>query len=99
MVPDGLGMRSRRTRAINKEPTMSNPLPEWVTRGKTIRQLIQELSTFENQDLEVRMSLDYGDTHHAISIVERHGPLCLLVNAEAYYRGPWQKIQLEAEEG
>ena len=68
-------------------------MPEWVTRGKTIRELIKELNTFENQDAEVRMSLDYGNTHHAISVVERHGAVCVLVNAEAFYRGPWQESQ------
>jgi len=41
---------------------LKHPVPEWVTRGKTIRQLIKELESFENQDLEVRLSLDDGDT-------------------------------------
>ena len=35
-----------------------NEHPEWVTKGKTIRQLIEELQTFENQELEVQISLD-----------------------------------------
>ena len=64
--------------------------PEWVTRGKTIRQLIDELKSFENQELEVRLSLDYGDTHRPISIVGKHKGFCVLMNAEAYYDGPWQ---------
>ena len=72
-----------------------HPIPEWVTRGKTIRELIEELRTFEDQDAEVRMSLDYGKTHHGISIVERHGAVCVLVNAEAHHRGPWQTLQDE----
>jgi hypothetical protein len=59
------------------------PTPDWVTRGKTIRQLIKELSTFENQELEVRLSLDGGNSHHPISIVEKHeNRFCVLVNAE-----------------
>ena len=69
------------------------PLPEWVTRGKTIRQLIKELLTFENQDLEVRMSLDYGDTHRCVSIVtKRDDKYCVLENAEGYYNGEWQEF-------
>ncbi len=28
-----------------------NQAPEWVIRGKTIRQLVAELQRFENQDL------------------------------------------------
>lgn len=73
-------------------------VPEWVTRGKTIRQLIQELNTFENQDSEVRLSLDYGDTHHAISIVVRQGAVCVLVNAEAYHRNEWQQAKNEPKD-
>jgi hypothetical protein len=56
--------------------------PEWITRGKTIRQLIEELQTFEDQDLEVQISLDEGKTHKPISIVGRYGDYCLLVNSE-----------------
>jgi hypothetical protein len=74
---------------------MKQNIPDWVTRGKTIRQLIDELKSFENQDLEIRLSLDYGETHHPISILEKHGECCLLVNAEAYYNGPWQKLIAE----
>lgn len=70
------------------------PIPEWVTHGKTIRQLIEELKSFEDQELEVRISLDYGDTHHAISIVEhRDGKYCVLVNDEEYHRTEWQDFQ------
>ncbi len=56
--------------------------PDWVTRGKTIRQLIEELQTFENQELEVQISLDEGKTHKSISIVGKYGNYCLLVNSE-----------------
>ena len=59
-----------------------NPHPEWVTRGKTIRQLIAELQSFENQDLLVEISLDGGDTHKPISLVSRAGDRCLLTNNE-----------------
>jgi len=60
-------------------------VPEWVTRGKSIRQLISELQTFEDQDSEVRISLDSGVTHHTISLVGRYGSICVLLNAEADY--------------
>jgi hypothetical protein len=64
-----------------------NPHPGWVTRGKSIRQLIQELQTFEDQDLEVYMSIDDGETFKCISIVTRQnssdGYFCGLVNCES----------------
>lgn len=41
----------------------------YETQGKTIRGLIEELKTFENQELEVRLSVDAGETHYPISIV------------------------------
>lgn len=56
--------------------------PKWVTRGKSIRKLILELQTFENQDLEVRISLDDGETHKPISLVGKYGGYCVLVNSE-----------------
>lgn len=56
--------------------------PYWVTRGKTIRELIRELQTFENQDLEVRISTDDGKTHKPISILIEHQEYCLLKNSE-----------------
>jgi hypothetical protein len=56
--------------------------PNWVVRGKTIKQLIKELLSFENQDLLVEISVDGGDTHKPISLVKKSGKLCLLVNSE-----------------
>lgn len=56
--------------------------PDWVIRGKTIRQLIKELQSFENQDLFVEISLDGGDSHKPISLVVKSGQSCLLVNSE-----------------
>lgn len=70
--------------------TSQRPIPNWVTRGKTIRQIIAELQTFEDQNMEVRMSFDDGDTHRCISIVTRHGDYCLLVNTKDYHVGEWQ---------
>ena len=47
--------------------------PEWTSRGKTIAQLIQELRTFEDQSMEVRISLDGGSTSLPISLVGKSG--------------------------
>ena len=56
--------------------------PEWVTRGKTIRQLIKELQSFQNLDIEVRISVDDGLSDKPISLVEKSNGYCLLVNSE-----------------
>lgn len=58
-----------------------NDNPDWVTRGKTIKQLIKELQSFSDLDLEVRISVDDGKTHKPISLVEKSKG-CLLVNCE-----------------
>ncbi len=64
---------------MSTQPTLQ---PDWVVRGKTIRELIKELQSFENQDLFVEISLDDGDTHKPISLVGKHGQICLLMNCE-----------------
>jgi len=56
--------------------------PEWVTRGKTISELIEELQTFKDQDAEVRISLDCGNTHKCISLVGRIDGHAVLMNSE-----------------
>jgi hypothetical protein len=58
--------------ALSKEPV-------WVTRGKTIRELIEELSTFEDQELEIRISVDDGELRKPISLVKKSQGHCLLV--------------------
>ncbi|WP_213766656.1 hypothetical protein [Caballeronia sp. dw_19] len=52
--------------------------PEWIYRGKSIRGLIQELQTFEDLDLEVKISIDDGNTRKPISLVVRSDGQCLL---------------------
>ena len=70
---------------------LRHTIPDWVTRGKTIRQLIEELQTFENQDLVVRISVDDGNTHLGISLVQkREEKFCLLVKSEHYHQNDWQ---------
>jgi len=61
---------------------MSNSHPEWITRGKSIKDLIGDLSSFENQEMQVRISLDGGKTSKPISIVKKSKGLCLIVNSE-----------------
>lgn len=57
--------------------------PDWTSRGKTVAQLIEELRTFENQNMEVRISLDDGATSFAISLVGKSGGnYALLMNSQ-----------------
>jgi len=59
-----------------------NEHPAWVTRGKTIRQLISELSSFENQDMLIELSIDSGQTSVPISLVVKDGGKCVLMNCQ-----------------
>lgn len=70
-------------KGLGIEMEQINKNPEWVTRGKKIKELIKELQSFENQELEVRISLDDGETHKPISIVEKVDGFCVLVNSES----------------
>jgi hypothetical protein len=57
--------------------------PEWTRRGKSVKELIAELQTFENQELEVRISIDSGDTSVPISLVGKsEEKYALLMNFE-----------------
>jgi hypothetical protein len=62
---------------------MSDRDPEWKSRGKTIAGLIRELQSFEDQSLEVRISVDDGDTTYPISLVAKLDGRCLLINCES----------------
>lgn len=61
---------------------MQGVQPEWVNRGKTIRELIQELQSFDDQSLPVEISVDGGCTRKPISLVKKTCGVCLLVNCE-----------------
>ncbi|QXH78668.1 hypothetical protein [Pseudomonas salmasensis] len=62
---------------------MKNPkIPEWAVRGKTISQLIEELSSFENKNLLVEISVDDGVTSKPISLVVKRSGMCMLLNCE-----------------
>ena len=57
--------------------------PQWTSRGKTVAQLIKELQTFENQNLEVRISIDDGKTSLPISLVGKaEGKYAMLMNCQ-----------------
>jgi hypothetical protein len=51
-------------------------------RGKTIRNLIQELQSFENQDLEVKISFDCGENSVGVGLVGKIDDCCVLMNCE-----------------
>lgn len=61
---------------------MQDKQPDWVVRGKTIHELIEDLSSFSDQGLEARISLDGGLTSKPISILKKAGGACLIVNSE-----------------
>ncbi|MGF2881820.1 hypothetical protein VSN93_17455 [Acinetobacter johnsonii] len=56
--------------------------PEWITRGKSIKQLIEELQSFEDQNLLVEISFDCGETSKPISLVGKIDGKCILLNYE-----------------
>jgi hypothetical protein len=57
--------------------------PEWTSRGKTVAGLIKELQSFEDQTMEVRISIDGGETSLPISLVGRlEGKFALLENCQ-----------------
>lgn len=56
--------------------------PEWITRGKSIKQLIKELESFEDQNLLVEISFDEGETSKPISLVGKIDGKCILLNCE-----------------
>lgn len=62
-----------------------NARPDWVYRGKSIKQLILELQSFEDQDMEVRVSLDAGDSHQPISLVGKSDGFCVLASYVEFY--------------
>lgn len=51
-----------------------------VTRGKSIKQLIKELESFEDQNLLVEISFDDGDSSKPISLVGKIDGKCILLN-------------------
>jgi hypothetical protein len=60
---------------------------DWRSRGKSIKGLIAELRSFEDQSFEVRLSIDEGCTSYVISMVGKVDNRCLLMNCEGEPRG------------
>lgn len=57
--------------------------PGWDSQGKTVAQLVEELLSFGDQTLEVRLSLDAGATSYPISLVAKAGDnYALLLNCQ-----------------
>ena len=57
--------------------------PDWTSKGKSVAQLIEELQTFENQEMEVRISVDGGETSVPISLVaKKSGKYATLQNCQ-----------------
>lgn len=57
--------------------------PPWTSKGKSVAQLIEELQTFENQEMEVRISVDGGETSVPISLVAKsNGKYATLQNCQ-----------------
>ena len=57
---------------------------DYTSCGKTISGLIEEFKTFENQQLEVRVSIDGGLTSMPISILtKRENTYALIQNCQA----------------
>jgi hypothetical protein len=57
--------------------------PEWIGRGKTIKELISELQSFENQNLLVELSTDDGVTTKSINLVVKSGGACVLISCSS----------------
>ena len=57
--------------------------PDWTSKGKTVAHLIDELRSFEDQEMEVRISLDGGETSFPISLVGKlSGKYAVLLNCQ-----------------
>lgn len=56
---------------------------DYTSRGKTVAGLIKKLKTFENQQLEVRISIDGGKTSLPISIIRKsENQYALIINCQ-----------------
>ena len=69
--------------------------PKWKARGRTVAQLIDELTAFGDLQLEVRISVDAGATSLPISLVtKRDGRYAVLENWQnppTIVRHGWQQ--------
>ncbi len=72
---------------------------DWCSRGKSIEGLIAELRSFEDQSLEVRLSIDEGQTSYVISLVGKFDNRCLLMNCEEEPRGQRSMKNIQVIDG
>jgi hypothetical protein len=72
---------------------------DWRSRGKSIEGLIAELQSFEDQSLEVRLSIDEGCTSYVISMVGKFDNRCLLLNCEEEPRGQQSLKNIQVIDG
>jgi hypothetical protein len=57
-------------------------IPKWMRQDKTIRQLIQELQTFEDQNLIVKLSIDdFGELHN-VNLVGKENGYCVIASCK-----------------
>ena len=66
---------------------MSDDKLSWESRGKTIEELIEELKSFEDKNIEVEISLDGGLTSRSISLVGKKDGKCLLISIDVTGKG------------
>jgi hypothetical protein len=71
--------KNKLTPVASKDPMASRNKKDWINRGKTIKHLIKELKTFENQELEVRISYNDAKPNLPISLVGKEGNQCVLM--------------------
>lgn len=69
---------------------MTHRKPAWVYQGKSIHQVIEELDTFDNPDLEVLISIDYG---------ENQAPLGAIKSKDGRYLVLYRKAKTSVEKG
>jgi hypothetical protein len=75
--------RSSRAKKCMKQNRMMMSNCSWPSKGKTVSQLIRELQSFEDQEMEVRISVDGGETSVPISLVGKvNGRFAMLENCE-----------------
>ncbi|MQP39529.1 hypothetical protein CQ059_01725 [Brucella pseudogrignonensis] len=55
---------------------------DWNIKGKSIRDLIKELESFDDQGLIVKISIDGGKTVKPISLIGKVNGECVLLNLE-----------------
>ena len=62
------------------EAKMNKHIIRWGLRGKTVGGLIKELSSFEDRNLKVEISIDGGRVSKPISLVGKENGKCLLIS-------------------